>query len=40
MSHLYDDRLYIFGGMKDDGKPILDNLMWTYDINKKCWFGI
>lgn len=38
--HLSEDRIYVFGGMGSETERIKDDLIWTYDLDKKCWFGI
>ncbi len=32
---VYDDKLYIYGGIKNDGTHLID--MWTFDLNKNIW---
>ena len=30
----------MFGGRDPDNRQITDNLLWTFDLLKKCWFAL
>lgn len=40
MAYLKDDRLYVWGGLRTDGSPVQDKLLWTFDFEKSYWFAL